>query len=84
MSHVIQVRDVPDDLHRALTDAARAEGLSLNKFVARELSRAIVRREAVATNRDVARRAHRRMRGTASISLEEIATSVHAGRRPRR
>ena len=36
MSKVIQVRDVPDDVHEALVRQAKAEGLSLNQFVLRE------------------------------------------------
>lgn len=43
MSKVIQVRDVPDDVHAALTAQARAAGLSLTQFVLREYA-AIARR----------------------------------------
>jgi hypothetical protein len=39
MSKVIQVRDVPDDVHEALVRQAKAEGLSLNQFILREYQR---------------------------------------------
>lgn len=45
MSKVVQVRDVPDDVHAALTAQAKAAGLSLNQFVLREYGR-IARRGA--------------------------------------
>ena len=37
MSKVMQFRDVPDEVHDALAQAARAQGLSLTKYVLREL-----------------------------------------------
>lgn len=37
MSKVMQIRDVPDDVHAALAEFARAEGLSLTKYLLREL-----------------------------------------------
>lgn len=37
MSKVMQIRDVPDDVHAALAESARAEGLSLTKYMLREL-----------------------------------------------
>jgi predicted nucleic acid-binding protein len=33
----IQIRDVPDDIHATLTDAARAEGLSLSRYLRHDL-----------------------------------------------
>jgi hypothetical protein len=39
MTRTIQVRDVPDAVHDELTRQAAAEGLSLSRFVARELDR---------------------------------------------
>jgi len=38
MSKMIQVRNVPDDVHRALKASALAEGMSLSDFVKRELA----------------------------------------------
>jgi len=38
MSKMIQVRNVPDDLHRALKASALAEGMSLSDYIKRELA----------------------------------------------
>lgn len=38
MSKMIQVRNVPDDVHRALKASALAEGMSLSDYVKRELA----------------------------------------------
>ena len=56
MAKVIQVRDVPDDVHEALVRQAKAEGLSLNQFVLREYEK-IARR---ARNAEIFARAGRR------------------------
>lgn len=37
MSKMIQVRNVPDDLHRALKTRASAAGMSLSDYIKREL-----------------------------------------------
>jgi hypothetical protein len=37
MAKVIQVRDVPEDVHAELTRRAEAAGLSLSRFALREL-----------------------------------------------
>jgi plasmid stability protein len=39
MSKMIQVRDVPDDVHRTLKTRAAREGMSLSDFLKRELER---------------------------------------------
>lgn len=38
MSKMIQVRNVPDDLHRALKTSALTEGMSLSDYIKRELA----------------------------------------------
>jgi plasmid stability protein len=38
MPKMIQVRNVPDDVHRALKASALAEGMSLSDFIKRELA----------------------------------------------
>jgi len=38
MSKMIQVRNVPDDLHRALKTSALNEGMSLSDYIKRELA----------------------------------------------
>lgn len=37
MSKMIQVRNVPDEMHRALKSSAAAEGMSLSDYIKREL-----------------------------------------------
>jgi len=39
MSKMIQVRDVPDDVHRTLKSRSAREGMSLSDFIKRELGR---------------------------------------------
>jgi len=43
MSKMIQVRDVPEDVHGTLKARAAREGMSLSDFVKRELKRAAER-----------------------------------------
>jgi antitoxin FitA len=38
MSKMIQVRNVPDDMHQVLKVAALAEGMSLSDYIKRELA----------------------------------------------
>jgi antitoxin FitA len=41
MSKMIQVRDVPDSVHRVIKSRAAREGMSLSDFIKRELARAV-------------------------------------------
>jgi antitoxin FitA len=43
MSSLIQVRNVPEDLHRRLKARAAMEGLSMSEYVLREIRRALDR-----------------------------------------
>lgn len=43
MSKMIQVRNVPDKLHRELTKRAKAEGLTLTDYIQRLLEREVAR-----------------------------------------
>lgn len=43
MSKMVQVRDVPDDVHSILKSRAAREGMSLSDFIKRELERAAER-----------------------------------------
>jgi len=43
MSKMIQVRDVPEQVHRTLKARAAREGMSLSEFIKRELERAVER-----------------------------------------
>jgi plasmid stability protein len=44
MSKMIQVRNVPDEVHRALKASALAEGMSLSDFIKRELATVVDQR----------------------------------------
>lgn len=56
VSKVIQIRDVPDDVHEHLTEAAAARGLSLTRYVRRELEHLALRSHVVDANAAVVRR----------------------------
>jgi plasmid stability protein len=43
MSKMIQVRDVPDDVHRTLKSRAAAAGMSLSDYIKRDLEGAAAR-----------------------------------------
>ena len=43
MSKMVQIRDVPDELHRTLKARAAREGMSLSDFIKRELERTATR-----------------------------------------
>ena len=78
VSKVIQIRDVPDDVHRALVEAAEADGLSLTKFALRELEHVARRAEAVRHNAEVIRRTQKKVRG--KVERATILDVLHEGR----
>ena len=43
MSKMVQIRDVPDDVHKILKSRAAREGMSLSDFIKRELKHAAER-----------------------------------------
>jgi antitoxin FitA len=73
MGRNIQVRDVPDDVHRVLASRAAAAGLSLTAYLRAELIR-VAERPPVA---DVLARAGGRHGGAAA---GEIVAAVRSGR----
>ena len=78
MPKVIQIRDVPDDVHEALTAAARAEGMSLTRYMLRELEHLAKRSEMVRANRAVIRATQEDVQGRAD--RETILAALHEGR----
>ena len=70
---VIQIRNVPDEVHRELRARAAAEGLSLSDFALRELERVTAR----PTLADVIARAQAR---SGSVSSEDLVAAVRAAR----
>ncbi len=82
MAKIIQIRNVPDDLHDALAAAARSEGISLSRFAQRELAGAVRRRRAIEQNMARIRRARLQSArsGRKPVPLDEITASIHEGR----
>lgn len=78
MSKVMQIRDVPDEVHDALAQAAQAQGLSLTKYVLRELEHLAGRPRVVRDNATTIRRTQQRVQGLPD--REMILTLLHEGR----
>ena len=78
MARVIQIRDVPDDVHEALAKAAEAEKLSLNRYVLRELEHMARRAEVVELNARVI--AETRARVRRKVARENILAALQEGR----
>lgn len=74
MTKVIQIRDVPDDVHEALARLASANGLSLNRYVLGEFEKVA----RTSRNAEVFARAARR-KGKRP-SRDEIVAAVREGR----
>jgi uncharacterized protein (DUF1778 family) len=75
---VIQIRDVPDDVHDALAEAAKAQGLSLTRYMLRELEHLAKRTEAVHANAAVIRQTQAMVRG--QVDRATILGALHEGR----
>jgi len=69
----IQLRNVPDDVHRVLRTRAADAGVSLSDFALSELAR-VAERPAVS---DVLRRAEARSGGA---TTEDVVAAIRAGR----
>lgn len=78
MSKVIQIRDVPDEVHDALAEAALSQGLSLTKYMQRELEHLARRSQAVHDNALVIRQTQAKVRGR--VDRDMIASLLHEGR----
>ena len=73
MSKNVQIRDVPEDVHRVLKSRAAAAGQSLSEFLLGEVTR-IAERPPVA---EVLRRADSRRDG---LNVRDIVAAVRSGR----
>ena len=78
MSRVIQIRGVPDDVHDGLVDAAAAQGLSLTRYLVRELEHLARRAQMVDANAAVIRQTQAKVRGR--VDRDTILTALHEGR----
>ena len=74
MSKMIQVRDVPDEVHRVLKTRAAAEGLSLSDYIKRDLEDLAKQ----ATIEDVF--AGVRARGPSGVTTEQVVAGIRASR----
>jgi plasmid stability protein len=74
MSKMIQVRNVPDEMHRALKTRAAAEGMSLSDYIKRELGHVTgkTRLEEIAQRN--------RARGSSGLSTETIVEVIRESR----
>lgn len=72
---LIQIRDVPDDIHRTLKARASAEGTSLSDYILREVTR--VARTPTPQELDT----RIRERVAAGVSTSDILAARDAGRR---
>ena len=74
MSKMIQVRNVPDELHRALKVRAAGEGMSLSDYIKRELG-------AIATQASLEEiDARIRARGPSGLRTETILSALRETR----
>jgi plasmid stability protein len=71
MSKMIQVRNVPDRLHRELVRRARARGQSLTDYVQDILEREVARPPAAEVFERVSRRTPVRLAGRAAELIRE-------------
>jgi antitoxin FitA len=73
MSKMIQVRNVPDELHRRLKARAALAGMSLSEYLLRELKRTVAR--------PTAEELRARLDGRSPVRLEEgVVEAVRAER----
>jgi plasmid stability protein len=70
MSKMIQIRNVPDDLHRELKMRAAAAGMSLSDYIKRELSR----RSRKSTIKEIGARSKGRSAGSTLTTKDVVDT----------
>lgn len=78
MSKIVQIRDVPDEVHDALAEAAEAAGLSLTRYMLRELEHLAKRAQVVQNNASVIRRTQSMVHG--KQDRDAILSLLHEGR----
>jgi hypothetical protein len=78
VAKVIQIRDVPDEVHDALAEAAREEGMSLAGYARRELEQIAGRRRRVRENEAVVRQTQERL--GVRVDRSVILSALHEGR----
>jgi antitoxin FitA len=77
MSKMIQIRNVPDDLHRELKMRAAAAGMSMSDYIKRELDR----RSRKSTIREIGARRRARSGGKkSSLTTQEVVDIIRESR----
>jgi plasmid stability protein len=76
MTKMVQVRNVPEDLHRTLKARAALAGMSLSEYLLRELTRLAER----PTREEMRRRLEQREPVTLSVSPADILAEGRAQR----
>jgi hypothetical protein len=79
MPKVLHIRDVPDDVHEALTEAAEAAGLSLTRYLHRELGHLARLAQVTGDNAAVLRATQSRIDTAPDRDL--VLEVLHEGRR---
>jgi len=74
MSKMIQIRNVPDELHRSLKVRAAAAGMSLSDYIKKELD-AVTQKSQIEESFERAR-----ARGPLGLSTEEVVEMIREGR----
>lgn len=75
MSKMIQIRNVPDDLHRELKMRAAAAGMSMSDYIKRELSR----KSRKATIKEIRARSRGRSAGS-TLTTQKIVDIIREAR----
>jgi hypothetical protein len=75
MSKMIQIRNVPDDLHRELKMRAAAAGMSMSDYIKRELSR----KRRKSTIKEIRERSRGRSAGS-SLTTQKIVDIIRESR----
>jgi len=74
MSKMIQIRNVPDEMHRALKTQAAASGMNLSDYIKKELGW-VTQRSQIEESFERAR-----ARGSLGLSTEEVVEMIREGR----
>jgi plasmid stability protein len=75
MSKMIQIRNVPDDLHRELKMRAAAAGMSMSDYIKRELSR----KRRRSTIKEIGARSRGRSEGS-TLTTQKIVDIIRESR----
>jgi hypothetical protein len=71
MSKMIQIRNVPDDLHRELKMRAAAAGMNMSDFIKRELSR----KSRKSTIKEIRERSRGRSAGS-TLTTKDVVDAI--------